>query len=141
MKMSMARNIQNGIKKKKEHFSSEAELRDLINSAASKSLKKFIQRLDSGEIPIDNISDFIRVIGAYKEINGIDEAMEGVAGTGALPELNMRTDKVLDEKIRDGKMKKGEEDRLDIMDMSADEMVNLIREIDIAQNKENEATF
>lgn len=139
--MSLADNLRQGIKKKKEGFSSESELRDLINSAASKSLKQFIQRLDAGEIPIDNISDFVRVIGAYKEINGISEAMEGTAGAGQLPELNMKTDKVIDDQVQKGKVKANEEGRLDIMAMSTEDMANLIREIDIAQNKENEGAF
>lgn len=139
--MSMTDNIRQGVKKKQEGFSSEAELRDLINSAASKSLKQFIQRLDAGEIPIDNISDFIRVIGAYKEINGISEAMEGVADSGKLPELNMRTEKVLEDNINKGKIKKTEEDRVDVMDMSTEDMAELIRQLDIAQNKTNEEAF
>lgn len=139
--MSMTDNIRRGVKKKQEGFSSEAELRDLINSAASKSLKQFIQRLDAGEIPIDNISDFIRVIGAYKEINGISEAMEGVADSGKLPELNMRTEKVLEDNINKGKIKKTEEDRVDVMDMSTEDMAELIRQLDIAQNKTNEESF
>lgn len=139
--MSMSDHLRQGIKKKKEGFSSESELRDLINNAASKSLKQFIQRLDAGEIPIDNISDFVRVIGAYKEINGITEVMDGSVGAGQLPELNMRTEKVLDDKINEGKLKKNEEDRIDVMSMSTDDMADLIRNIDIAQNKENEGSF
>src|SRR5690606_20372079 len=134
MEMSMADNIRNGIKKKKEGFSSEAELRDLINTAASKSLKQFIQRLEAGEIPIDNISDFIRVIGAYKEINGITEVLDGQAGQGQLPELSMRQEAVIDEKVRDGKLGADEEGTLDIMDLSVDEVADLIRDMDIAQN-------
>lgn len=141
MNMSMADNIRQGIKKKKEHFSSEQELRELINMAASKSLKKFIQRLDSGEIPIDNISDFIRVIGAYKEINGISEAMEGMGGTGALPEISMKQDKVIEDHVQSGKLKKTDEERLDVMDLSTEDVMNLIRDIDIAQNRENEGAF
>lgn len=139
--MSMADNIKQGIKKKKLGFNSEAELRDLINAAASKSLKHFIQRLDSGEIPIDNISDFVRVIGAYKEINGISEAMDGASGSGALPQINMKQGKVIEEKVQNGKMKATEEDRLDIMDMSTEEVAELIRDFDIAQNAENEGAF
>jgi hypothetical protein len=141
MKMSLADNLRQGIKKKKEDFSSEAELRDLINNAASKSLKKFIQRLDSGEIPIDNISDFIRVIGAYKEINGISDVMDGQAGQGALPQISMRQEKVIDDVVNDGKVKKNEEDRIDIMDLSTEDVKELIRDMDIAQNKENEGAF
>jgi hypothetical protein len=141
MKMSMADNIKSGIKKKKQGFNSEQELRDLINSAASKSLKQFIQRLEAGEIPIDNISDFIRVIGAYKEINGIAEVLDGNAGQSALPEINMRQDKVLEDTVQKGKISKNEEDRVDIMDLSAEDVADLIREMDIAQNKENEGAF
>lgn len=139
--MSMADNIKSGVKKRKEDFSSESELRDLINMAASKSLKKFIQRLDSGEIPIDNISDFVRVIGAYKEINGISDVMEGQGGQGQLPELSMKQDKVIEDKIQQGKIITNEEGRVNVMDMSAEEMAELIREMDIAQNQENEGAF
>jgi hypothetical protein len=139
--MSMADNIRSRIQKKKEGFSSESEVRDLINSAASKSLKKFIQRLDSGEIPIDNVSDFIRIIGAYKEINGISEAMDGNAGAGALPEINMKQDKVLEDTVKKGKMTATEEERLDVMDMSAEDVAELLRQMDIAQNQQNEGSF
>jgi hypothetical protein len=139
--MSMADNIRNRIQKKKEGFSSESEVRDLINSAASKSLKKFIQRLDSGEIPIDNVSDFIRIIGAYKEINGISEAMDGNAGAGALPEINMKQDKVLEDSVQKGKMTASEEGRLDVMDMSEEDVAELLRHMDIAQNQQNEGSF
>jgi hypothetical protein len=139
--MSMAENIRNRIQKKKEGFSSESEVRDLINSAASKSLKKFIQRLDSGEIPIDNVSDFIRIIGAYKEINGISEAMDGNAGAGALPEINMKQDKVLEDQVQKGKMTASEEGRLDVMDMTEEDVAELLRHMDIAQNQQNEGSF
>ncbi|ALO79474.1 hypothetical protein HOBO_53 [Bacillus phage Hobo] len=137
----MSSNIKQGVKKRKEDFSSEQELRELINSAASKSLKLFIQRMESGEIPIDNISDFIRVIGAYKEINGITEVMDGQGNTGMLPEINMRQDKVLKDQIQEGKITADEEGRMDVMDMSAEDMADLIRKLDTAQNAENEGAF
>lgn len=139
--MSMSDNIKGGIMKRRNDTSSEQELRDLINSAASKSLKKFIQRLDSGEIPIDNMSDFVRVLGAYKEINGISDAMDGAAGAGALPEINMTQGKVLDDTVEEGVMTSDEEGRLDVGDMSEDDVAELIRKMDIEQNKENEGTF
>ncbi|AHN66535.1 terminase small subunit [Bacillus phage Bcp1] len=137
----MSSNIKQGVKKRKEDFSSEQELRELINSAASKSLKLFIQRMEAGEIPIDNISDFIRVIGAYKEINGITEVMDGQGNTGMLPEINMRQDKVLKDQIQEGKITADEEGRMDVMDMSAEDMAELIRKLDTAQNAENEGAF
>ncbi|QFP93386.1 UNVERIFIED_ORG: hypothetical protein Xoosp15_121 [Xanthomonas phage Xoo-sp15] len=139
--MSMSNNIKQGVKKRKEDYSSEQELRDLLNSATSKSLKLFIQRMEAGEIPIDNISDFIRVIGAYKEINGISEVMDGQGNTGALPEINMRQDKALQDQIQDGKITADEEGRMDVMDMSAQDMADLIRKMDAAQNAENEGAF
>lgn len=139
--MSMSNNIKQAVKKRKEDFSSEQELRELINSATSKSLKLFIQRMEAGEIPIDNISDFIRVIGAYKEINGISEVMDGQGNTGALPEINMRQDKALQDQIQEGKITANEEGRMDVMDMSAEDMADLIRKMDAAQNAENEGAF
>jgi hypothetical protein len=139
--MSMADNIKEGLKKRQEVFSGEQELRDLINSAASKSLKHFIQRLDAGEIPIDNISDFIRVIGAYKEINDIEGALDGKAGSAALPELNLRQERVINDTVDNGKVKSDEEGRLDITDMSTDDISDLIRKMDIAQNKANEEAY
>lgn len=139
--MSMSSNIKQGVKKRKEDFSSEQEVRELLNSATSKSLKLFIQRMEAGEIPIDNISDFIRVIGAYKEINGISEVMDGQGNTGALPEINMRQDKALQDQIQEGKITTDEEGRMDVMDMSAEDMADLIRKMDAAQNAENEGAF
>lgn len=139
--MSMADNIRKNIAKKKNEFSSENEVRDMFNSAASKSLRKFLQRIDTGEIPIDNFSDFVRVLGAYKEINGISEAMDGKMGQSALPEINMKQDKVLEETVQGGKAISDEEGQLDVMDMSAEDVAELIRKMDIAQNAENEGSF
>lgn len=139
--MSMADNIKKGIQKKKEGFSSEQEVRELINTAATKALRQFVQRMDAGEIPLDNVSDFIRVIGAYKEINGINDAMEGISGQGALPEINMKQDKVLEDHIQEGKVNLSEEGTLDVMDLSAEDVSNMLRDLDIAQNQENEGGF
>lgn len=141
MKMTMADNLRNKIAKKKADYSSEAELRDLINEAASTAMKQFIQRMTSGEIPIDNMSDFMRVVGVYKEINGISEALEGQGGTSTLPEISMKHDKVLEDNVREGKIKVDEEDLLDVSDMSADDVADLIRQMDIEQNKANEGSF
>lgn len=139
--MSMADNIREGVTKRKEGISAEEELRELINQAASKSLKQFIQRLDSGEIPIDNVSDFVRILGAYKEINDIESAMEGKGGQARLPELNLRQERVLNETLDSGKAVEVDEGRLDIADMTTDDVADLIRNMDIAQNKANEEAF
>jgi len=134
----MTNKLRQELNNKKDHGSSEEALRDLINSAASKSLKQFIQRLDSGEIPVDNMSDLTRVLGIYKEINGIDSAMEGQEGQGTLPELNMRQERALNDTLQEGKATADEKGRMDISDMSEDDVSELIRKMDIAQNKENE---
>lgn len=144
MRMSLAKNIRENVEKRKENISSEQELRELINQAAVKSLKQFIARIDAGEIPIDNMSDFIRVLGAYKEINNITSAMEGTGGGASLPELDLRQEKVLNDHINDGKIKKkevGDEERLDVTELSEDDVADLIRQMDIAQNKANEESF
>ncbi|QEM43111.1 hypothetical protein CHOTACABRAS_57 [Bacillus phage Chotacabras] len=139
--MSMANNIKKGIKKKNSIFDSQEELRDTLNSAFSSSMKQFIKKLEMGEIPIDNIADAIRVLGAYKELNGIDEMMSGQQGAGSLPEINMRQEKVVDDMVRDGKMTSDEEGRIDVSAMDMNDVADLIRNMDIAQNAENEGTF
>lgn len=139
--MSMSDNIKNKIHKKKAEFSSEAELRDLINEASSRAMKMFIQRMSAGEIPIDNMSDFMRVVGVYKEINGISEAMEGNTGSSTLPEISMKQDKVLEDTVREGKIDVDEEGLLDVSDMSSEDVAELIRQMDITQNKTNEGSF
>lgn len=141
MNMSMVDNIRESVSKKRGNISAEQELRDLINQAASKSLKQFIARLDAGEIPVDNISDFVRVLGVYKEINDITTTMEGKGNVATLPELDLRQEKVINDKINEGKIKKKEEDRLDIAELSVDDVSELIRQMDIAQNKANEEAF
>ncbi|AGT13633.1 hypothetical protein BigBertha_60 [Bacillus phage BigBertha] len=139
--MSMANNIKKGIKKKNSVFDSQEELRDTLNSAFSSSMKQFIKKLEMGEIPIDNIADAIRVLGAYKELNGIDEMMNGQQGAGMLPEINMRQEKVVDDMVRDGKMAADEEGKIDVSTMDMNDVADLIRNMDIAQNAENEGTF
>ena len=139
--MSMADNIKKGIQKKRDGMSNQSEVTELINAAASKSLKKFIQRMDSGEIPIDNISDFARVFGIFKEANGIAEVLDGSGGQSALPEINMKQDKAIEDSIEKGKINTDEEGRLNVMDMTSDDVAELLRDMDIAQNKENEGAF
>ncbi|QZA69718.1 hypothetical protein 035JT004_227 [Bacillus phage 035JT004] len=139
--MSMADEIRNKINKKKQVFSSEAQVRELLNDSLSKTLLHYLQRLNTGEIPIDNMSDLARVYGIYKELNNINDAMEGLAGQSTLPEINMKQDKVFDDNIQDGKITSDEEGMLNVMDMSEEDVAALVREFDIAQNKANEGEF
>lgn len=139
--MSMADNIRKKAEQRKAGLSNESEVRDIFNTAASKSLRKFLQRIDTGEIAIDNMSDFVRLLGAYKEINGISEAMDGKAGQSMLPEINMKQDKVVEETISEGKMVADEEGMVNVDDMSTEDMAELLRQLDIAQNQANEGSF
>ncbi|UPI12057.1 hypothetical protein [Bacillus phage SBSphiJ4] len=139
--MSMADEIRNKINKKKKVLSSEEQVRELLNESLSVSLLQYLQRLLAGEIPIDNMSDLARVYGIYKEVNNINDAMEGLAGQSTLPEINMKQDKVFDDNIKDGKITSDEEGMLDVMDMSEEDVAALVREFDIAQNKANEGEF
>jgi hypothetical protein len=138
--MSMADNIKKGISKRKNAFSSEEEVRDLFNAATSRTLKKFLQRLDTGEIPMDNVSDLVRLLGAYKEMNGISDAMES-GGGGALPEVNLKQDKVLTDSVQDGKITSDDEGQLDVIDLSNEDVSDLLKKMDQAQNAENEGSF
>lgn len=137
----MADNIRDGLQNRKRADSGEQELRESINFAASKAMQKFIQRLESGEIPIDNMSDFVRVLGAYKEINNIDGLMEGSSLSGALPEVNMRHSAVIEEQL--GEMVESEdgEERIDVSKLSTEDMTKLLQSMDREQNKENERSF
>ena len=139
--MSMADNIRKKLEQRKAGFSSETEVRDAFNTAASKSLQKFLQRIDTGEIPIDNMSDFVRLLGAYKEINDISGALEGTAGQSTLPEISMKQDKVLDDTVAEGKLTTDQEGLLNTEDMSEEDVANLLRRLDIEQNQKNEGAF
>ena len=139
--MSMADNIRRKAQQRKTGVSSESEVRDMFNTVASKSLLKFLQRIDTGEIPIDNYSDFIRVLGAYKELNGIQEAMEGSGGQSTLPEISMKEDKIVEDTISSGKLTTDEEGLISTDDMSEEDMAELLRQLDIAQNQKNEGAF
>jgi len=139
--MSMADNIRKKAQQRKTGVSSENEVRDMFNTVASKSLLKFLQRIDTGEIPIDNYSDFIRVLGAYKELNGISEAMEGSGGQSTLPEISMKEDKIVEDTISSGKLTTDEEGLISTDDMSEEDMAELLRQLDIAQNQKNEGAF
>jgi hypothetical protein len=139
--MSMADNIRKKAAQRKTGVSSESEVRDMFNTVASKSLLKFLQRIDTGEIPIDNYSDFIRVLGAYKELNGISEAMEGSGGQSTLPEINMKQEKAVEDTVASGKLVADEEGLLNPDDMTEEDMAELLRQLDIAQNQANEGSF
>jgi hypothetical protein len=139
--MSMSDNIKRGVSKKRSDFNSESEVREFFNNAASKTLRKFLQRVDAGEIAMDNFADLQRLFIMYKEINGITEAMEGKAGQSMLPEVNLKQDKVLSDQVDNGKLTEDEEGRLDVETMSMEDVADLLRDMDIAQNKTNEGTF
>lgn len=139
--MSMADEIRNKINKKKKVLSSEEQVRELINESVSVSLLQYLQRLLAGEIPIDNMSDLARVYGIYKEVNNINDAMEGLSGQSTLPEINMRQERVLNEAVSGGKVDVNEEERLDVTDMSTEDVADLVRQMDLAQNKANEEAF
>ncbi|ARQ94973.1 hypothetical protein FLAPJACK_59 [Bacillus phage Flapjack] len=139
--MSMADNIKKGIQKKNSVFDAQEELRNKLGEGFSAAMTQFITKLQMGEIPIDNIADAIRVFGAYKELYGIDEMMNGQQGSGMLPEINMRQEKVVDDMVREGKMTSDEEGKIDVSSMDMNDVADLIRNMDIAQNAENEGTF
>lgn len=138
--MSMTDELRRKVEKKKSGTTSSAEVLDLLNEAMSKSLKQYLIRLNAGEIPIDNIADLQRVFGMFKEANNIEEALEGNSGAGALPEISMKVEKAIDEQVQKGKMSEDEEG-LDVMNMSAEDVAELVRNFDIAQNSENEEAF
>jgi len=140
LKMSMTDELRRKVEKKKSGTTSSAEVLDLLNEAMSKSLKQYLIRLNAGEIPIDNIADLQRVFGMFKEANNIEEALEGNSGAGALPEISMKVEKAIDEQVQKGKMSEDEEG-LDVMNMSAEDVAELVRNFDIAQNSENEEAF
>ncbi len=139
--MAMADNIKKNVQKKNGMFDSQEELRNKLNVALSSSMEQFIKKLDLGEIALDNIADVVRVFSVYKELNGIDEMMSGQQGAGMLPEINMRQEKVVDDMVNNGKMVADEEGRIDVSAMNEDDMKELIRQMDIAQNTENEGAF
>ncbi|AGB62624.1 hypothetical protein [Bacillus phage phiAGATE] len=138
--MSMAENIKKRLSQKKDG-TSESQVRELMNTATSKMLEQFLQRVTTGEIPIDNVADLQRVFLLYKEINGINDAMEGAGGQGTLPEINMKQDKVIQDVTSEGTVTIDDEGNLDVSDLSVEEAAELVRQMDIAQNAENEGTF
>jgi len=137
----MADNLRKRVEQRKTGLSSESDVRELFNIAASKALNKYLQRISTGEIAIDNMADFVRILGAYKEINGIAEAMDGKTGQSMLPEINMKQDKVIEEQITEGKLVTDEEGQVDVSGMSVEDVADLLRDLDIAQNTTNEGSF
>lgn len=139
----MSNNIREGLNKRKRADNGEQELRGLLNQAASQAMKQFIQKMSTGEIPVDNMADFVRLYGAYKEINDVDKVMEGGSGDGALPQLSMKQDEVIEDKVKEGKLISDgdEEGGIDISSMSMDDVADLLQTMDEAQNKENEGSF
>ncbi|QQO41150.1 hypothetical protein 015DV002_196 [Bacillus phage 015DV002] len=139
--MSMADNIRNKIKKKKDNGTSVEQILDVFNEATSKSVKLHLQKMLTGEIAIDSVSDLHRLFSIWKELNEIEGMIEGGGGQAALPEINMKQEKVFQDQIEDGKISTDEEGHLDVMDMDESEMTELIRQMDIAQNRINEGEF
>ncbi|AHZ09500.1 terminase small subunit [Bacillus phage CAM003] len=141
MQMAMVDNIKRGVQKRSSVFDAQEELRQNLNLGFSEAMNQFIQKLQMGEIKIDNVADAIRVFSAYKELNGIDEMINGQQGAGMLPEINMRQEKVVDDMVREGTLGETEEGRIDIGGISDAELAKLLTEMDIAQNRANEESM
>ena len=137
----MADNIRDGLQIRKRADSGEQELRESINTAATKAMKKFIQRLDNDEIPIDNMSDVVRVLGVYKEINNIEGMMEGSNLSNALPEVNMSRSAVIEAQVGEITESEDGEERIDVTQLTTEDMTKLLENLDREQNKENERSF
>lgn len=139
--MSMTDKLRESISNIEKESAKEEELRNLLNSASSMLIKQFIQKLHTGEVPLDNIADFVRVLGVYKEINDIDSALEGKQGASALPEIGFKQEKVFDEAVEEGKIGTDEEGLLDVGSLSEEDVQEVLRGLDIQQNKQNEETI
>lgn len=139
--MAMSDNIREGVSQRKADSTPEETLRNLINNAASTSLKQFLQRMEAGEIPIDNMADLMRVVNIYKEINDIDSAIGGASGGESLPALNMKQGNIIEQRVEEGKASTDETGNIDVSDMSEEDIADMIRDMDIEQNSANEETF
>ncbi|ADH03151.1 terminase small subunit [Bacillus phage W.Ph.] len=140
--MAMVNNIKRNLKTKSNAFDAQEELRQSLNLGFSELMLQFANRVQNGDIKIDNVADAVRVMGVFKELNGIDEVMAGQGASGMLPELNMRQEKVMDDLATSGVVVKEENDNgdetLDISNITDDDVAQMLQNMDIAQNSENE---
>ncbi|AEZ50183.1 hypothetical protein BCPG3_026 [Bacillus phage BCPG3] len=142
--MAMVDNIKRNMKTKNNLFDAQEELRQSLNLGFSELMLQFANRVSNGDIKIDNVADAVRAFAVFKELNGIEDVMAGQGKSGALPELNMRQEKVMDDFVREGTLIATDadgEERIDIGSLQDDDVAKMIRDMDIAQNTENEETF
>jgi len=142
--MAMVDNIKRNMKTKNNLFDAQEELRQSLNLGFSELMLQFANRVSNGDIKIDNVADAVRAFAVFKELNGIEDIMAGQNKSGALPELNMRQEKVVDDFVREGTLIATDadgEERIDIGSLQDDDVAKMIRDMDIAQNTENEETF
>jgi hypothetical protein len=100
-KMSMADNIKNKIQKKKAEFSSEAELRDLINEAASKVNEAILFRECLPGKYLLIICQTSCVLSVFtKRLTASAKLWKAKAQVAPLPEISMKQDKVLDDVVK-----------------------------------------
>lgn len=138
---SMADNIRKGVETKRYGVDSEKEVRDKLNTGLSKLMTKFLSNIDSDGVAIDNVADFARVMAMYKEINDIQGKLESNSVGGALPQVSLGQSKVIEKQVEEGKAKVDEEEKLDISDMTEEDIASMILEMDKEKNKENEGAF
>lgn len=91
--MSMRDNIESGIRNRKALASDN--IVDQFTEALSIALDKFLKRLNSGQLEIDNITDLQRVYIMWKEIIEFNEMKNG--NNGALPEIKSNEIRALEE--------------------------------------------
>jgi hypothetical protein len=135
MMARMGENIRNKMNKSREYTSGEERVRNLINNASEVALTQFIQRIESGEIAIDNFADFMRVFGIYQDINQISGNDSGSGGT---PEIDMRKSKTIQNRIDEGSIVEEEDGELNLENMSSEDMARMIEDMDRDQNSKNQ---
>lgn len=129
----------------KESASKEKLMTD-FNKVTSKMLSDAMTKIGNGNMQIADATDLEKIYRIYKDINGIQDGMEG-QGAGALPELNAGQEHVIEQRVKvhvntdtddHGNIVQKKTIKLsDLAQLSAEETHDMIHEHEKLANNEN----
>ena len=127
--MSMQENIRSGVNRRRQVDS--GNVADMFTEALTIALDKFLKKLNSGQLEVDNITDLQRVYIMWKEIVEFNELK---AGSGsALPEIRSKELMVLE----DSGIVDPNNGTVDLAEKSPQELEAMAYELMNAINNEN----
>lgn len=76
------------------------QLLDDFNGVTSTLLKKAMANIANGQMTINDPTDLEKIYRIYKDVNDLQDGVQGGNGDGALPELNAGQEHIIEQRVK-----------------------------------------